>query len=893
MNLDAADLDALSRIAREILGSLESISTRARDDATGSTRTPDSFLSDQGRRAQAQILSANAENLEKLYREPAIARIVFEWLDDSDAARITSYVCRGSAAGLDDALQLGRLVSYKSALGRLAEFEAGDQSDVQLPGGPRSARILEREQFRSFKNEKGWDARDNTIEFLDSKLSLDSLRQFLVSTTELGADEDVEDIVGRIFSEAAEAEAIHERRRRRVIDKIALRDQPILDQYQGEVFRLPLTHSIFLLGRPGTGKTTTLIRRLAQKRTVDALTEDELGQLHRYNIQNEFFTSHSWAMYAPTDLLKLYLRNAFNRENVPATETNLRTWEKERTELARNTFRILRGAGKGRYTPDESEVLSDTTSPTLSRLFDAFSDFVETETLDSCTRAIESLADASDTHTIALADSVRSRFGRGSLTLSTVYLFAQDESLLAPTVGDLSRQIQDSVKRHVNELLQRKPELLPNIVGLLDSLDSFLEEDDPEDEEEIEDGGDEGAGTDTVDRDKQAADLLLRTVRNLAVGATRGRRPPRGRIAAVIELLGDLRPQARTLIPLGERILRRRHLNTLRSAARRFVFGIPQLYTKFRAEATKKGQWFRKESVRRDRISSLEVDVLILGMLRNSRIVAQNMPGTSWLEAIEDRRLMQVFVDEATDFSAVQLACMAELSHRRLRALFASGDFRQRITPTGLRTPDEIDWLERCVNLKIENRSVNIDYRQAEPLRSLAQELLHETDVRGDDKAIEVDRQEVLPLLAENLDGTSLAMWLAERISEIESAIGEVPSIAIFVDGDAHIDPLVEVARPLFSERSLQIIGCKGGRDIGDAQEIRVFDIQHIKGLEFEAVFFVGVDSLAKRLPDLFERYLYVGVTRAATYLAVTCKGALPSQLEPVRPFFLNGDWLN
>ena len=27
--------------------------------------------------------------------------------------------------------------------------------------------------------------------------------------------------------------------------------------------------------------------------------------------------------------------------------------------------------------------------------------------------------------------------------------------------------------------------------------------------------------------------------------------------------------------------------------------------------------------------------------------------------------------------------------------------------------------------------------------------------------------------------------------------------------------------------------------------DVRVFDIQHIKGLEFEAVFFVGVDRLA------------------------------------------------
>ncbi|HAZ8153761.1 TPA: ATP-binding domain-containing protein [Escherichia coli] len=52
---------------------------------------------------------------------------------------------------------------------------------------------------------------------------------------------------------------------------------------------------------------------------------------------------------------------------------------------------------------------------------------------------------------------------------------------------------------------------------------------------------------------------------------------------------------------------------------------------------------------------------------------------------------------------------------------------------------------------------------------------------------------------------------------------------------------------------------------------MRVFDIQHIKGMEFEAVFFVSIDQLATLHPALFGKYLYVGITRAATYLDVTC----------------------
>jgi DNA helicase IV len=74
---------------------------------------------------------------------------------------------------------------------------------------------------------------------------------------------------------------------------------------------------------------------------------------------------------------------------------------------------------------------------------------------------------------------------------------------------------------------------------------------------------------------------------------------------------------------------------------------------------------------------------------------------------------------------------------------------------------------------------------------------------------------------------------------------------------------------------------------MGNDNDVRVFDIQYIKGLEFEAVFFIGVDALAERHPDLFAKYLYVGTTRAATYLGLTCVNGLPPTMEPLRSHFV------
>jgi SAM-dependent methyltransferase len=43
---------------------------------------------------------------------------------------------------------------------------------------------------------------------------------------------------------------------------------------------------------------------------------------------------------------------------------------------------------------------------------------------------------------------------------------------------------------------------------------------------------------------------------------------------------------------------------------------------------------------------------------------------------------------------------------------------------------------------------------------------------------------------------------------------------------------------------------------------------------------FIGT-RIAERIPNLFLRFLYVGVSRAATYFALTCEGTLPKRLEP------------
>jgi DNA helicase IV len=116
----------------------------------------------------------------------------------------------------------------------------------------------------------------------------------------------------------------------------------------------------------------------------------------------------------------------------------------------------------------------------------------------------------------------------------------------------------------------------------------------------------------------------------------------------------------------------------------------------------------------------------------------------------------------------------------------------------------------------------------------------------------------------------AIGAWLSARIEEIERLSKVLPPIAVLVSDEDDVIPLADFLNGVLEGRNIRAVPCSRGQLSGQDNDVRVFDVQHIKGLEFEAVFFVGVDRLAERYPDLFEKYLYVGATRAAMFLGIT-----------------------
>ncbi|CAK0753093.1 hypothetical protein CCP4SC76_2420002 [Gammaproteobacteria bacterium] len=315
-HLESIARDTLSKldvVAKTALDALNNTPQRSLEELASSFGYVNTFTSNSSIQNLKQIDQAKQKSYQVLAREPAIARIVV--IDNKDE-RQTYYICRTTPIS-----GIPNMASYLAPLGRLASLPIG--TEFQLPNGT-SVVVIEQTQLYPIQTVNDWDSQNSVVES-DSygPVTIESLRALL---QQIAGEELVKDLLDKILAEEDQTDNIKEGIRRNIITKMSLRDQPVLDQYQDEIFRLPLDKRLLILGPPGTGKTTTLIRRLGQKLDSAFLTEDEKHIIGELGAVNNTAHVDSWLMFTPTELLKLYLKEAFARENVPASDHRIKTW---------------------------------------------------------------------------------------------------------------------------------------------------------------------------------------------------------------------------------------------------------------------------------------------------------------------------------------------------------------------------------------------------------------------------------------------------------------------------------------------------------------------------------------------------------------------------------------
>jgi hypothetical protein len=325
---------------------------------------------------------------------------------------------------------------------------------------------------------------------------------------------------------------------------------------------------------------------------------------------------------------------------------------------------------------------------------------------------------------------------------------------------------------------------------------------------------------------------------------------------------------------------------------------IPKYYKLFRRRNPTIKNFYRCKP-RPDSITEHELDVVILVMLNRfrSQLGPQLRRGDSalghpYLDRLAELLHTVVAVDEATDFSTVQLACMYAITHPRFNSLTLSGDLMQRLTDYGLAQWETLKPLIPGVRIEFLKRC----YRQSPALLAVAAEL-YQLSVGQPAPFVsaydESDYDQVPPLLLEDAAHSEAeARWICERIIEIyQIHQGKLPSIALFVPQEKDITPLYEAIADKLAEDSIVTEPCPGGRILGNQAKVRIFSVAFIKGLEFEAVFFLHLDLMHEQNPGLVDKFLYVGLSRARTFLAVTSSASFPSTLARIKPLLVAGDW--
>ena len=320
-------------------------------------------------------------------------------------------------------------------------------------------------------------------------------------------------------------------------------------------------------------------------------------------------------------------------------------------------------------------------------------------------------------------------------------------------------------------------------------------------------------------------------------------------------------------------------LDLLRKLKNSKISYYSQLSSRYKKYKKNNTYWY-SDNKNLNKISDVEMDALLL----------LHMEVDAWLKLnkLDKLKKNQVFVDEITDFSALQISAMYKLLSQNSKTFFGAGDLNQRLTIEGVQNIDELKWALPGVIVK----NINVPYRQTKQLSELSAALIKSEEILKQPDSIETDG--VNPVIGLKICTIEQkANWIYERILEIETHLKSIeqdvsfPSIAILVNSKTDIEPLVSALNERLQNINIDVEACYENAK-GTDNHVRVFCLDYIKGLEFEAAFFIDVDKIIERMPKLYDKFLYVGISRAATFLGITCgQEVFPKELNHIRKYFV------
>ena len=288
----------------------------------------------------------------------------------------------------------------------------------------------------------------------------------------------------------------------------------------------------------------------------------------------------------------------------------------------------------------------------------------------------------------------------------------------------LGKETDDIISENLKSQLRKNRHFLKELATFLDAsiaLDGELDE--------LETDEDEGEPITNSHTPLAAAmAVYIQNVRNQALRINRRTLNKMTKTDRIAEWINDRILPENELQTVDESLQVQAALRRFLNPLSLYINGIAARYRDFRKLHQATSNWYISDPIPAKELGSLEIDIILLCTMRTNsyllqeRTILRNIDTPTYALLKEYMGIVknQVVIDEATDFSPMQLACMAALSNPEIQSFFACGDFNQRITDWGSRSVEELYWA--CPRLEI--RPIQISYHHSRQLSILATEIV-------------------------------------------------------------------------------------------------------------------------------------------------------------------------
>jgi hypothetical protein len=196
-------------------------------------------------------------------------------------------------------------------------------------------------------------------------------------------------------------------------------------------------------------------------------------------------------MFTPTDLLRLYLKEAFNREGIAAPDEKISTWSRFQIDLARHRFRILKtSASNGPFVLNDRVALLDESA--VLRPTEWYEEFRawHMETFWSELReAAEALASSNEIEVSRLGKSLietLTEVATGSFA-SRFLEISRVSSVVDKIVAGKKLETDNSIRKTLALQINRDRAFLEKFSSFLENVGATEEELDDQDDEDDDD----------------------------------------------------------------------------------------------------------------------------------------------------------------------------------------------------------------------------------------------------------------------------------------------------------------------------------------------------------------------------------------------------------------------